>query len=247
MSRDRLSKDSIHDASQSRVDYSGHGDAAGASGERPDQNVRADEYLRKRGQTKLVAPPKDGFKTVTAGLAWNNIVTQQAEGLINRMMKKVTKAGVDLDLGCLYELKNGKRGCIQAFGELFGDLEQAPFIALSGDERTGDSEGDDEVLSVNGGKWPEINKLLVYAYIYDGPTCWSEIAPDLTLHVMEEEPDIHITIDAKLQDMNLCAMVMIENKKDGIAITNMSEYFPSHPAMDRAYGFGLKWEDGEKA
>lgn len=247
MSRDRLSQDSIKEASKSQVDYSGHGDAAGASGDRPDQNVRADEFLRKRGQTKLVAPPKDGFATVTAGLAWNNIVNQQAEGLINRMMKKITKVGVDLDLGCLYELENGKRGCIQAFGELFGDLDDAPYIALSGDERTGDSEGDDEVLSINGAQWSEVKKILIYAYIYQGPTNWAEIAPQLTLHVLEGEPDTLVSIDAKLQDMNLCAVAMIENQKGGMKITNMSEYFPSHPAMDRAYGFGLQWKDGEKA
>lgn len=246
MSRDKLSRDSIANASTSRVDYSGHGDAAGASGARPDQDVRPDAHLRKRGQSKLIAPPESGFGDMMIGLAWNNVVNERAEGLMNRLFKKVSKAGVDLDLGCLYEMQDGSRGCVQAFGDMYGAYDKAPYIALSGDERTGDSEGDDEVLTLNGQQWPQIKRIMIYAYIYEGPTNWAEIAPDLTLRPGGDEVDVHVTVDAALQDMNLCALVMMENKKDGITLSNLSEYFPAHPAMDRAFGFGLKWEDGEK-
>ena len=246
MSRDKLSSDSIASASKSRVEYSGHGDAAGAAGARPDQDIRPDEFLSKRGQSKLVAPPEGGFETMTIGLAWNNVVLQRAEGLLNRLTKKVTRVGVDLDLGCLYELQDGQRGSVQAFGEMFGALDTPPYIALSGDERTGEAEGDDEVITLNGPKWPEVKRVLVYAYIYQGPTNWGEIEPDLTIRLREGEPETHIKIDAGLEDMNLCALAMLENNKNGVRVTNLSEYFPAHPAMDRAFGFGLKWADGEK-
>jgi len=39
---------------------------------------------------------------------------------------------------------------------------------------------------------------------------------------------------------------MIENLDGGVRLTNHSEYFSSQPAMDRAFGFGLAWEDGQK-
>ena len=146
MSRETLSSDSIKKASESSVDYSGHGNSAGAAGHRPDQGIKEDKFLSKRGQHKLVIPTEEGLGKIEAGLAWNNVVQVRAEGLINRLMKKVTQEGVDLDLGCLYELKSGKRGAIQAFGEVFGDYDAEPFISLSGDERTGDAEGDDEIL-----------------------------------------------------------------------------------------------------
>lgn len=246
MSRDRLSSDSIQSASESKVDYSGHGDAAGAAGARPDQDVRPDEFLSRRGQSKLVAPPDTGFVDLTMGLAWNNVVMHQAEGLLNRLTKKVTRVGVDLDLGCLYEMKDGAKGAIQAFGEMFGEYDRPPYIHHSGDERTGEAEGDDEVITINGQKWPDLKRVLVYAYIYQGPNCWSEIEPDLTIRMRADEPDTHIKIDARLKDMNLCALAMMENNKNGVRITNLSEYFPAHPAMDRAFGFGLKWADGEK-
>ncbi|HAP79624.1 MAG TPA: tellurium resistance protein, partial [Ruminococcus sp.] len=37
---------------------------------------------------------------------------------------------IDLDLGCLYEMKDGRKGSIQALGNNFGSLERFPYIAL---------------------------------------------------------------------------------------------------------------------
>ena len=42
--------------------------------------------------------------------------------------------GIDLDLGCLFELKDGQKGAVQALGNAFGSLQHLPFIALDGDE-----------------------------------------------------------------------------------------------------------------
>src|SRR5690606_40105293 len=49
--------------------------------------------------------------------------------------------GVDLDLGCLYELADGSKGVIQALGNSFGALNTPPYIHLDGDDRTGSSTG----------------------------------------------------------------------------------------------------------
>ena len=50
-------------------------------------------------------------------------------------------SGIDLDLGCLYELNDGRKGAVQALGNAFGSLTNPPFISLDGDDRTGDSVG----------------------------------------------------------------------------------------------------------
>jgi tellurite resistance protein TerA len=34
--------------------------------------------------------------------------------------------GIDLDLGCLYELNDGRKGVVQALGNSFGSLDKAP-------------------------------------------------------------------------------------------------------------------------
>ena len=44
---------------------------------------------------------------------------------------------VDLDLAGLYELKDGTKGVVQPLGNFFGDLNAAPYVKLSGDDRFG--------------------------------------------------------------------------------------------------------------
>lgn len=156
-----------------------------------------------------------------------------------------TSNGVDLDVGCLYELKNGKKGAIQAFGEMFGKHDEEPYIELSGDERTGESDGEDELIRVNGKKWDEFKRIIIYVYIYGGADNWSEIQPQIQVRVPGEKPMI-VSLSAKRDEFDLCAVARLENVRRGIKMTNLLEYFPGHAAMDRAFGFGLKWEDGQK-
>lgn len=49
---------------------------------------------------------------------------------------------IDLDLGCLFELQDGSKGCVQALGNSLGNLNNAPYISLDGDDRTGSSSMD---------------------------------------------------------------------------------------------------------
>ncbi len=156
-----------------------------------------------------------------------------------------TSNGIDLDVGCLYELKNGKKGAIQAFGEMFGNHEEEPYIALSGDERTGETEGEDEIIRVNGKKWDEFKRIIIYVYIYGGADNWGEVKPQVQVRVPGEKPMI-VSLSAKRDEFDLCAVARLENVRKGIRMTNLLEYFPGHAAMDRAFGFGLKWEDGQK-
>ena len=137
------------------------------------------------------------------------------------------------------------RGSIQAFGEKFGDLEKAPFIKLSGDERTGDADGHDEYLLVNGARWNDIKRLLVYIYIYEGAPRWSMIKPQIVVDVPGEN-DLYVTLSAHDDALALCAIAELESVRGGIKLTNRTEYFPGHQEMDRAFGFGLEWGDGKK-
>ena len=163
------SQKSMKEASASRVKYSGHGKAIGAAGyhDAADAEANKDPLLvSTRGESVVVDPSKEEFHDIKIGLSWENLIVEQAEGLLDRLLRRTKKAiaqaGVDLDLGCLYELQNGERGCLQPFGEMFGSLEEEPWIAISGDERTGNTEGADEMIVIKGDKWPEIRRVLVY-------------------------------------------------------------------------------------
>ena len=239
------SADSLAKASESVADFSGHGAALGAAGYREASDHPENcEFLGDPGQAISISPGADGFESMLIGVAWDNIRVEKS-GLFGKWFKKVTKVGVDLDIGCLYELKDGTRGSIQAFGEKFGDFNEPPYMSLSGDERTGDAEGHDEYILVNGRKWEEIKRILVYIYIYKGAPTWSLIKPQVVLDVPGEN-DLYVTLSAHDDKLCLCAVGEIENVRNGIKLTNRTEYFPGHQEMDRAFGYGLEWADGKK-
>jgi tellurite resistance protein TerA len=243
--QDTTSQDALAEASRSRADFSGHGGALGAAGYRDSAN-NADncEFLNEPGQSIAVNTSSDGFESLLIGVAWDSI-TVEDKSLIGKLFKKTKQAAVDLDIGCLYEMQDGTRGAIQAFGEKFGTYNAAPFIELSGDERTGEAEGHDERIMVNGTHWDQIKRILVYIYIYEGAPRWSEISPQIILDVPGED-DLVVTLGAHDDALALCAVGGLKNVRGGIQLTNYTEYFPGHEEMDRAFGFGLEWGEGQK-
>lgn len=244
MSRDTIATDALTEASRNRTEFSGHGKAKGAAGYRPDNEEHVENFLNGFGESLIAQKPDNGFDDIVIGASWDNIVLQES-GLLKKLIKKATKQGIDIDVGCLYEMQDGTRGALQAFGDLFGSYDSAPFIHLSGDERTGDKEGDDEGIHVNGQKWADIKRLVVYIYIYSGKGNWEDIKPKITIRIPGERP-LTITPAIKKTNLPVCAVAAIENDNGAIKFTNYGEYFPGHPEMDRAYGFGLNWDDGEK-
>lgn len=159
------SKSALNEATRSRASFSGHGNAKGAAGtRRASFDPENCELLSQPGQFIAISPGEHGFDSIEIGMEWDNIATQKG-GFIGRLIKKAAGKGVDLDLGCLYELKDGNRGCIQAFGNKLGNFKASPYIGHSGDERTGDKEGYDEQIRINEKHWSEIKRVLVYVYI----------------------------------------------------------------------------------
>lgn len=245
MPRDTISTDSMSEASRNRAEFSGHGNAKGAAGYRPENEEHVENLLNGFGETLIVQKPENGFDDIVIGASWDNIAVQES-GFFGKLLKKATKQGVDIDLGCLYEMQDGTRGCLQAFGDMFGEYDAAPFIHLSGDERTGDKEGDDEGMHINGQKWDQIKRLVVYVYIYSAAEFnWENIRPKITIRIPGEQPLV-VTPAIKKTDLPVCAVAGIENERGAIRFTNFGEYFPGHAELDRAYGFGLKWDDGHK-
>lgn len=250
-SRDKSSVDSLAEASRSRASFSGHGNAKGAAGTLSDTDDDSGcKYLGATGQTLVIDPGPDGFEKIRIGAGWQNIKVEEAKGFFSKLLKKATKQGVDLDIGCLYELQDGTCGAIQAFGEMFGDYDAAPFMTLSGDDRTGDDDddddGEDEILFVNGQKWGEIRRMLVYLYIYEGAAHWAEVKPQIRIQVPGHEPMV-VNLHTYESQLAVCAVAGIENQRGGIKVTNFTEYYPGHAEMDRAHGYGLEWDDGRKS
>lgn len=239
---------SLSEATRARVDFSGHGHSKGAAGyvDPNDQSINAD-FLGKRGDNLSITPPEEGFTDISIAAAWDNQDVADTS-FIGKLLKKKKPANIDLDLGILYELHDGTRGAVQAFGEegTMGDYHNPPYLSLSGDERTGDSTGDDEFIHLNGKEWAKIKRLLIYVYIYRGALDWAQVKPQIHIRIPDQKPMI-VTLSSHNKGLGICAIAGIENVRGGMRITNHTEYFPGHAEMDRAFGFGIEWENGEKS
>ena len=155
-----------------------------------------------------------------------------------------TPEPIDLDLGCLYEMRDGRRGIIQALGKHFGSLAEHPYISLDGDDRTGDSEGG-ENLRINGARIPEIKRVLVYTFIYEGAANWQEAKGVVTLRYPGSE-DLIVRLD-EYDYRKMCAIALLENNDgESFTVQKLVRYFAGHRPMDEEYHWGLHWVAGSK-
>ena len=87
--------------------------------------------LEKGKKVHLEKKHNAGLGEILVNLNWNTKPAKQ--GFLAGLLGSKS-SGIDLDLGCLYELKNGQKGAIQALGNAFGSLQREPYIALDGDD-----------------------------------------------------------------------------------------------------------------
>ena len=152
--------------------------------------------------------------------------------------------GIDLDLGCLFELSDGTRSVVQALGNTFGAFDQAPYIHMAGDDRSGTS-ANGEFLYINGDKLQHIKRICIYAFIYEGVANWAQADGVVTVSV-PGHPPIEVRLDGHEDRKNMCAIAMLENADGQLRVTKLAEYFTGHVALDERYGWGLRWQKGSK-
>ncbi len=154
-------------------------------------------------------------------------------------------ANIDLDLGCLYELTNGNKGCVQALGNAFGSLNAPPFVSLDGDDRTGASTAG-ENLKINGAMVSQIKRLLIYTFIYEGAADWKTAKGIVTVKSPGAR-DIIVNMDEYGSTQTMCAIALIENKTgNDFSIEKIVQFFRGHVDMDQAFNWGLNWVHGSK-
>lgn len=193
--------------------------------------------LKKRGDS--INLQKNGpLGELLINLNWNQ--TQKKKGWFG-----MSSGGVDLDLACLYELKNGDKGVVQALGEAFGNLQRAPFVELDGDDRTG-SVKTGENIRINGNRLTDIKRILVFTFIYEGATNWSEADGVVTLK-QSGGPDIIVRMDEHNNSKGMCAIALIKNVNDQtFSIERLVQFFSGHRELDEAFNWGLRWKAGSK-
>ncbi|MCL7422122.1 MAG: TerD domain-containing protein [Methylobacter sp.] len=195
--------------------------------------------LEKKGQSiSLDKKPQGQLGKIHVNLNWN-AVPVKSPGFFSR-----AKGGIDLDLGCLFELQDGSIGGIQALGNSFGNFHRLPYIELDQDDRSGASIAG-ENLAINGDYWHLFRRVLVFAFIYEGIPNWSHADAVITIK-NSGQADIEVRLDSHRNDQMMCAIAMLENIDNQVVITKLVDYFNGHQPMDVAYGWGLNYKPGSK-
>lgn len=192
--------------------------------------------LKKRGDSHKISLDKNK-KEIHVNLNWN---TQG--GKKSGFFGFSNGRAVDLDLACMYRLKNGSQGIVQALGNTFGAADREPFILLDQDDRTGASLNGENMWF----KKPElIDFAIVFAYIYEGTPNWQNTGAAVVLK-QQGSQDIQIFIDNPDRVNRFCVIASLTGNGSQLEVKREELFFPDHRAVDKHYGFGFRWVAGRK-
>lgn len=206
----------------------------------PKVNLSKITLDKSRSSISLDKKAGEEFGEIKINLNWHR--GSGKGGFLSALTGK--SGGIDLDVGCLFEMQDGWKGAVQALGNSFGDYNNEPYIHLLGDDRTG-SVSDGEWLRINGKQWRSIRRVLVYAFIYEGAPNWRTTDGVVTLHV-PGQPPIEVRVSEEGGSQGMCAIALLENVGGSVKVSREVRFFKGHRLMDEAYRWGLNWSAGSK-
>jgi len=192
--------------------------------------------LTKRNSTVNLSKDDGRFGKIRVNLNWNQKTGKT--GLFSR-----GSSNIDLDLGAFVETRNGTN-VVQALGNSFGDFHRAPYVKLLGDDRHG-AVSDGAWLEINGDKWPEITRVLIYAFIYEGVPNWQETDGVVRI-LVPGQPEIEVRMNEFGDRRAMCAVAILDNEKGQVRVSREVKFHDGHKAMDADYGWGFRWTSGRK-
>ncbi|MFG2003234.1 TerD family protein [Spirillospora sp. NPDC048911] len=183
----------------------------------------------------------------TSGNMRVNLNWTAREGVATgRFGKRRRGYDLDLDLCCLWELMDGRKGIIHAVGD-FGALDRPPYILLDKDDRTGSVETG-ENLTINLDFAAQFKRILVFAEIYDGADDFRGLDAIATLYPVGSPP-IEMRMDDCHDASRDAVLALIENMNGELVVRREGRFVlppPGRPrwgkmSVDQAYTWNLEW------
>ena len=207
--------------------------------------------LEKGGDSHRINLEKPSGKPLTGeiiiNLDWNK----------GGFFKNLFGNAVDLDLGCFYELRDGKKMLIDGLQFSHGRggnrhhqtrqgcYDNAPYIWHQGDDRGGGSSSGETIL-VNPNDVSQIKRIIVYTFIYEGVAKWSETNAVVTVKVPGCD-DVVVEMGQKYSNKKFCAIAQLDFGTDSsITVKKLVTFHNSHSDCDRVYGWGFNYSPGSK-
>lgn len=192
--------------------------------------------LDKNNPSINLTKKSTGFGRISVNLNWN----QKPASLMKSLMG--AKA-IDLDLCALVKYRDRQIFAIQALGNRFGEYERFPYLELDGDDRAGTiSTG--ENLFINGDKWDQIERIVIFAAIYDGAPSWSATDGVVTIKI-PQQPEIEVRMSDD-SNQRICAILELNNESGSIKANREVRYFDDLKKLDKHYKFGFQIVAGSK-
>ncbi|MDI3389022.1 TerD family protein [Streptomyces sp. B-S-A8] len=186
-------------------------------------------------------------------LNWQVRKPPQAKGLMAKLNQAVAAAqagGLDLDLGALYELADGRKGVVQAVGNTFGALHEPPYLHLDADDRTG-ARSSGENLTINLDHAHDFKRILIFVMIYEGARSFADLNATVTLSPQHGAPvDFHL--DECTVPSTVCALALLTQEGGDLVVRREAAYLvpergvSMQRTLDHAYGWGMNWTPGRK-
>ncbi len=174
-------------------------------------------------------------------------------GLLKQMFGKP----IDLDLGCFYELRDGKKMLLDGLQFSHGRggnrdqqtrqgcYTKTPFIWHKGDDRGGSSESGETIL-VNPIGIPNIKRIIVYTFIFEGVAKWADTNAIVKVSVPGCE-NVVVQMGKQSSMKRFCAIASIEvNTDNSIEVQKLVTFHDSHSDCDKQYGWGFNYSPGSK-
>ncbi|MEV6109737.1 TerD family protein [Streptomyces sp. NPDC051940] len=204
--------------------------------------------LTKAAPTVSLTKQGGATGALRVNLTWS--AAKAPRGWLGKGKNAVRLEDLDLDLSCLWELQNGAKGIIHPINNQYGAYDQAPWVRLDGDDRTGGSEAG-ENLTVNLDHAAEIKRVLVFVNIYQGASSFAGLDGVATLYP-QAGPPIEVRLDECTVPSPVAAIALIENVNGELVVRREARYILVPPgkfnqqAVDEAYGWGMTWQAAGK-
>ena len=93
--------------------------------------------------------------------------------------------------------------------------------------------------------WPEFNRVLIFALIYDGAPNWQQTDGVIKL-MIPNQPEVEVRMNEFGSSDRMCAIATLDNDGGQMNVNREVKFFPGHREMDKHYGWGFRWQHGSK-
>lgn len=212
--------------------------------------------LEKQGDSHKIDLSKGGnitTKEIIINLNW----TQEAKkkGFLGSFFG--SKIAVDLDLGCFYELRDGRKTVIDGLQfsqnrggpkDVYsnqGKYTEKPWIWHTGDDR-GISAGSGENILINPAGIKDLKRIIVYCFIYEGVVKWEETNAVVNIKV-SNNPEVVVEMGKQKNTQKFCAIAELNfDSYNSITVRKLVTFHNGHGKCDQVYNWGLTWKAGNK-